>query len=113
MKDVTFDTIGRLAQLVTMWMEDDWSEDFKLLMMARPNTRKEISGEALGLALLFFREKCLQVRLSLENVQSEDVYHEALQDEDGIIRISGIYQAALKWVNGQEWKGPIHRKKRQ
>uniref|UniRef100_A0A7I4YT76 RNA-directed DNA polymerase n=1 Tax=Haemonchus contortus TaxID=6289 RepID=A0A7I4YT76_HAECO len=36
MKDVTFDSIGRLAQLVTIWMKDDWSEDFKLLMMAKP-----------------------------------------------------------------------------
>uniref|UniRef100_A0A7I5ED90 C2 domain-containing protein n=1 Tax=Haemonchus contortus TaxID=6289 RepID=A0A7I5ED90_HAECO len=113
MKDVTFDSIGRLAQLVTIWMKDDWSEDFKLLMMAKPNTRMEISGEALGLALLYFRKKCLHAQLSLENMQPEDVYHEALQDEDGIIRVSGIYQAALKWANGQEWKGPIHRKKRQ
>ncbi|VDO04992.1 unnamed protein product [Haemonchus placei] len=34
-----------------------------------------------------------------------------MQDVESVIRISGIYQEALQWVDGQEWKKPIHRKK--
>ncbi|KAK5977858.1 Zinc knuckle, partial [Trichostrongylus colubriformis] len=106
MGDVRFDSVGKLAELITIWMKEDWSEDQKLIAMARQKAPVVITGDALAVALLYFKKKCLHVQLSIENLMPEDVYHEALREEGETIRVSGIYQAAIKLTSGQDWKGP-------
>ncbi|KAK6018296.1 zinc knuckle, partial [Ostertagia ostertagi] len=113
MEDISFDSAGRLAQLITIWVKEDWSDDHKLMIMAKQKAAVRISGEALALALLYLKKKCLHVQLSLENLQPEDVYHEAIQDDEKAVRVSGIYQAALKLIDGQEWKAPFQKKQRK
>ncbi|KAK5970308.1 hypothetical protein GCK32_002155 [Trichostrongylus colubriformis] len=92
MGDVRFDSVGKLAELITIWME----EDQKLIAMARQKAPVVITGDALAVALLYFRRRLPRGPPRRRRNHQSQRY----------------LPAAIKLTSGQDWKRPFEKKKR-
>ncbi|KAK5982226.1 hypothetical protein GCK32_018054 [Trichostrongylus colubriformis] len=55
MGDVRFDSVGKLAELITIWMKEGCAEDQKLIPMTRQKAPVVIAGDALAVVCCILR----------------------------------------------------------
>ncbi|EYC20630.1 hypothetical protein Y032_0021g326 [Ancylostoma ceylanicum] len=100
MKLVPFENVLSLAQLVNIWLQDGHLEKEQLLEMTKRG--QDFCAEALAVAILYMKDKCLHFQISIENLDSEDVYHEPVKVTTWKKELSGMYQQALSLIQGRK-----------